>query len=58
MGAMKAEFTEIQGEMFDVAETLNRVAGDGDFDEMMVALVECTAKLAVVTRRYHSMWSK
>ncbi len=54
---MKNEFTEIQGEMFDVAETLNRVAEDADFDEMMVALVECTAKLAVVTRRYHSLHS-
>lgn len=57
MGAMKAEFTEIQGEMFDVAETLNRVASGADFDEMMVALVECTAKLAVVTRRYHALHS-
>jgi hypothetical protein len=57
MGAIKAEFTEIQGEMFDVAETLNRVAEEGDFDEMMVALVENTAKLAVITRRYHELHS-
>jgi len=57
MGAMKAEFTEIQGEMFDVAETLNRVAEEGDFDEMMVALIENTAKLAVITRRYHYLQS-
>ncbi len=57
MGAMKAVFTEIQGEMFDVAETLNRVAEEGDFDEMMVALIENTAKLAVVTRRYHELRS-
>ncbi len=57
MGAIKAEFTEIQGEMFDVAETLNRVAEEGDFDEMMVALIENTAKLAVITRRYHELHS-
>ncbi len=57
MGVMKAVFTEIQDEMFDVAETLNRVAEEGDFDEMMVALIENTAKLAVVTRRYHELRS-
>ena len=57
MGAMKAVFTEIQDEMFDIAETLNRVAGEGDFDEMMVALIENTAKLAVITRRYHELRS-
>lgn len=57
MGAVKALFTEIQGEMFDIAETLNRVAEEGDFDEMMVALVENTAKLAVITRRYHELHS-
>ena len=57
MGAMKAVFTEIQDEMFDIAETLNRVAGEGDFDEMMVALIENTANLAVITRRYHELHS-
>jgi len=57
MGAVKAEFTEIQCEMWDVAETLNQVAEVADFDEMMVALIECTAKLAVVTRRYHALRS-
>lgn len=52
MSAMKELYTEIQGEMFDVAELLNTTAEDGDFDLMQRTLIECTAKLAVATRRY------
>ena len=58
MAAMKELYTEVQTEMFNVAELLNLAASDGDFDLMNDTLIECTAKLAVVTRRYHSMWSK
>jgi hypothetical protein len=52
MGAMKELYTEVQTEMFNVAELLNEAAGDGDFDLMQRTLIECTAKLAVATRRY------
>jgi hypothetical protein len=56
MGAVKEIFTEMQDEMFNVAESLNTAAEDGDPDSIFSTLVECTAKLAVVTRRYHSMY--
>lgn len=46
----------MQDEMFNVAELLNTAAEDGDPDLIFSTLVECTAKLAVVTRRYHSMY--
>ena len=49
-------FTEMQEEMFNVAESLNAAAEDGDPDLIFTVLVESTAKLAVVTRRYHSMY--
>lgn len=52
MAAMKELHTEIQTEMYNVAELLNTAAADGDFDLMQMTLVECTAKLAVATRRY------
>jgi hypothetical protein len=57
MGAYKEIFTEIQSEMWNVADLLNAAAEDGDADAMFSSLVECTAKLAVVTRRYHSVTS-
>lgn len=57
MGAYKEIFTEIQDEMFNVAKSLNTAAEDGDPDLMFSTLVECTAKLAVVTRRYHEVSS-
>lgn len=52
MSAMKELYTEIQTEMYNVAELLNEAAADGDFDFMQRTLIECTAKLAVATRRY------
>jgi hypothetical protein len=52
MSAMKELYTEIQTEMLDVAELLTTTAEDGDFDLMQRMLIECTAKLAVATRRY------
>jgi hypothetical protein len=57
MGAYKEIFTEIQSEMWNVADLLNAAAEDGDADAMFSCLVECTAKLAVVTRRYHQVSS-
>jgi hypothetical protein len=57
MGAYKEIFTEIQSEMWNVADLLNAAAEDGDAEAMFSCLVECTAKLAVVTRRYHSVTS-
>lgn len=57
MGAYKEIFTEIQTEMLNVAELLNTAGEDGDPDLMFSTLVECTAKLAVVTRRYHQVSS-
>lgn len=42
--------------MYNVAELLNTAAEDGDPDLIFDTLVECTAKLAVVTRRYKSMY--
>ena len=56
MGAVKELFTEMQDEMYNVAELLNTAAEDGDPDLIFDTLVECTAKLAVVTRRYKSMY--
>lgn len=53
MGAYKEIYTEIQTEMFNVAELLTNAAEDGDAELMFDTLVECTAKLAVVTRRYN-----
>lgn len=52
MGAMKELYTEVQSEMFNVAELLETAAQDGDFELMQRTLIECTAKLAVATRRY------
>lgn len=57
MGAYKEIFTEIQSEMWNVADLLNAAAEDGDAEAMFDCLVECTAKLAVVTRRYHQVSS-
>jgi len=57
MGAYKEIFTEIQTEMWDAAELLNTAAEDGDAEAMFDCLVECTAKLAVMTRRYHTLSS-
>lgn len=57
MGAMKNEYIEIVGEMHNVAEALVFAAEDQDFELMMTALIECTAKLAVVARRYHALSS-
>ena len=48
----------MQDEMNGVAKQLNFATEDGDPELIYDTLVECTAKLAVVTRRYHSMWSK
>ncbi len=53
MGAYKEIFTEIQVEMWNVAELLEAAAEVADPDAMFDCLIECTAKLAVVTRRYH-----
>ena len=57
MGAHKEIFTEIQSEMWNVADLLNTAVEDGDEEAMFDCLIECTAKLAVVTRRYHSVTS-
>jgi hypothetical protein len=58
MGAIKELFIDMQDEMDAVARQLTAATEDGDPDFLYDTLVECTAKLAVVTRRYHSMWSK
>jgi hypothetical protein len=52
MSKMKELYTEIQSEMFNIAELLTTAAEDGDFELMNRTLIECTAKLAVATRRY------
>lgn len=52
MAAMKVIYTEVQTEMLNVSELLTEAATDGDFDLMWTTLIECTAKLAVATRRY------
>lgn len=52
MSKMKELYTEIQSEMFNIAELLTTAADDGDFELMNRTLIECTAKLAVATRRY------
>ena len=57
MGAYKEIFTEIQSEMWNVADLLNAAAEDSEADAMFDCLVECTAKLAVITRRYHQVSS-
>lgn len=57
MGVYKEIFTEIQTEMLNVAEILETIAEEGDAEAMFDALIECTAKLAVVTRRYHQVSS-
>ncbi|CAB4177993.1 hypothetical protein UFOVP1462_21 [uncultured Caudovirales phage] len=53
MGAVKNEYMEIVDEMYNVAEALVFAAEENEFDLMVMTLVECTAKLAVLTRRYH-----
>lgn len=57
MSAMKEIHTEIQCEMWNVVDLLNMAAEDGDAEVMFDCLVECTAKLAVLTRRYHGVHS-
>jgi hypothetical protein len=57
MGAYKEIYTEIQSEMWDVAELLNTAAEDGEMEAMSAAIIECTAKLAVLARRYHQVTS-
>ena len=58
MGAIKAEFIDMQDEMNMVTKQLNFATEDGDPDLLFDILIECTAKLAVVTRRYHRLYSK
>jgi hypothetical protein len=55
MGAYKEIYTEIQTEMWDVAELLNKAAEDGDMELMSSTIIECTAKLAILARRYHQV---
>jgi hypothetical protein len=58
MGAVKEIFIDMQDEMRAVARQLEYATEDGEPELIYDTLIECTAKLAVVTRRYHSMWSK
>jgi hypothetical protein len=58
VGAIKEVFIDMQDEMRAVARQLEFATEDGEPELIYDTLVECTAKLAVVTRRYHSMWSK
>ena len=58
MGAIKAEFIDMQDEMIAVARQLHFATEDGEPELIYDTLIECTAKLAVVTRRYHRLWSK
>jgi hypothetical protein len=58
MGAIKEVFIDMQDEMRAVARQLEYATEDGEPELIYDTLIECTAKLAVVTRRYHSMWSK
>jgi hypothetical protein len=58
MGAVKEVFIDMQDEMRAVARQLEYATEDGEPELIYDTLIECTAKLAVVTRRYHSMWSK
>jgi hypothetical protein len=58
MGAIKELFIEMQDEMNEVAKQINFATEDGDPDLLYDTLIECTAKLAVVTRRYHRLYSK
>jgi hypothetical protein len=57
MGAYKEIFTEIQSEMWNVADLLNTAAEDGEMELMSSTIIECTAKLAVLARRYHEVTS-
>jgi hypothetical protein len=57
MGAVKELFIDMQDEMNAVAKQLNFATEDGDPDLIFQTLIECTAKLAVVTRRYKSMYT-
>jgi hypothetical protein len=57
MGAVKAEFIDMQDEMNAVARQLHFATEDGEPELIYDTLIECTAKLAVVTRRYHRLWS-
>jgi hypothetical protein len=57
MGAYKELFTEMQDEMFNVAKLLSNAAEDGDPEVVFDAMIEGTARLAVVTRRYKSLWT-
>jgi hypothetical protein len=57
MGAIKAEFIDMQDEMNAVARQLHFATEDGEPELIYDTLIECTAKLAVVTRRYHRLWS-
>jgi len=58
MGAIKALFMDLQDEMNAVAKELEFATEDGDLDLMFDTLIECTAKLAVITRRYHGVHSR
>jgi hypothetical protein len=58
MGAIKELFIDMQDEMDAVARQLTAATEDGDPDFLYDTLVECTAKLAVVTRRYHGLYHK
>jgi hypothetical protein len=58
VGAVKEIFIDMQDEMRAVARQLEYATEDGEPELIYDTLIECTAKLAVVTRRYHSMWSK
>ncbi len=58
VGAVKEVFIDMQDEMRAVARQLEHATEDGEPELIYDTLIECTAKLAVVTRRYHSMWSK
>ena len=58
MGAVKELFIEMQDEMNMVAKQINFATEDGDPDLLFDTLIECTAKLAVITRRYHRLYSK
>jgi len=47
----------MQDEMNAVARQLHFATEDGEPELIYDTLIECTAKLAVVTRRYHRLWS-
>lgn len=58
MGAIKELFIDMQDEMNAVAKQLEFATEDGDPELIFDTLIECTAKLAVITRRYHGMHSR